>query len=420
MEPPFLKLVMLKGPRQGESLEFPPGSDIRIGRVVRGNTLPIKDTGISSKHLSIQTESGKWVLRDLDSSNGTVFDGSNIPPHTPFYLHDGATIKIGELTSIHVILLDHQELYPSMRGRTGPQVDAVEPGPMGESSDAPVPKPARGRGKGLKRKVQIQSIDENVSVNVGNESGYVDRPANTRATRNSKNKVAASDSKVEVPKNTRVTRNSKNKQSVVQISDSDTPVEEPKNTRVTRNSKNKQSVVQISDSDAPVEELKNKLRTRHSEKKQSALEVYDSDAPLEEPKNKRVTRNSKKQSSPNNSSLECRVENAEAKKTRVGTNRRKLQEESAELEEAKVDDGGVKDGDEDGNGKEKENLNGDTNCPDLEKLSLGEWFDFLEVHLPKQIVDATEEIIDSMRQNAEKLREYIIMHKNDKTETKCS
>ena len=69
----------------------------------------IKDAGISSKHLSILTESGQWVLRDLDSSNGTIFDDTKIPPQTPFHLHDNSTIKIEELTSIHVTLIHHSD-----------------------------------------------------------------------------------------------------------------------------------------------------------------------------------------------------------------------------------------------------------------------------------------------------------------------
>ncbi|KOM56156.1 hypothetical protein LR48_Vigan10g204800 [Vigna angularis] len=49
------------------------------------------------------------MLRDLDSSNGTVLDTSHIPPNTPFALHHDSTIKIGEFTSIHVIFLPSQQ-----------------------------------------------------------------------------------------------------------------------------------------------------------------------------------------------------------------------------------------------------------------------------------------------------------------------
>ncbi|GAB4850982.1 hypothetical protein Ancab_030278 [Ancistrocladus abbreviatus] len=97
-----LKLIMEKGPRKGEALEFNQRCSIRIGRVVRGNTLPIKDPGISSQHLRIEFDSGKWVITDLDSSNGTVVNSSQLNAHSPFNLRDGDEIKIGECTSIRV------------------------------------------------------------------------------------------------------------------------------------------------------------------------------------------------------------------------------------------------------------------------------------------------------------------------------
>ncbi|KNA20229.1 hypothetical protein SOVF_054300 [Spinacia oleracea] len=99
-----LKLVIEKGPRNGETLEFSPRSKIRIGRVVKGNNLPIKDTGISSKHLEIKfnSASGKWLISDLDSSNGTVVNSSKLKPLSPVEILHGDVIIIGELTKIRV------------------------------------------------------------------------------------------------------------------------------------------------------------------------------------------------------------------------------------------------------------------------------------------------------------------------------
>ncbi|RDY14643.1 FHA domain-containing protein, partial [Mucuna pruriens] len=353
-EAPTLRLEILQGPRQGESLEFRPGSAVRIGRVVKGNTLPIKDSGISSKHLSILTESAKWILRDLDSSNGTVLNGSKIPPHTPFTLHNDSTIKIGELTSIHVIFLPPQQ-QPAARPKRNPtRRDRTEPA-------QPVASRGRGRGRALKNRVQIQiqSVDENDACVVNAEPGRVDPPA-------------------------RVTRRSNRERSVAKVCGSgveilDAPeekVEEPKSTR-------NPNLIEISDST-----------------------VGNSGVPVEEPKNTRVTRNSKNARAVNgnanvngsrNSGLECGVENVEKKKIKGVTEKRRLQKEGEDVY-------GVKETYDDGN------------WPDLNKITLDEWFDFLEVHLPKQIIDETEEMIDSMTKKAERLRQYImeIQQRNDK------
>ncbi|XP_048420040.1 FHA domain-containing protein At4g14490-like [Pyrus x bretschneideri] len=100
---------MVQGPRKGKTLEFIPGSKVRIGRVVWGNNLPIKDSDISFKHLSIESESGKWVLQYLDSSNRTVLNGSDIPPNTPVDFTNGNEIKIGEYTFVEVRITNYEE-----------------------------------------------------------------------------------------------------------------------------------------------------------------------------------------------------------------------------------------------------------------------------------------------------------------------
>ncbi|KAL6192110.1 hypothetical protein ACLB2K_038497 [Fragaria x ananassa] len=153
MEPLALKLEILKGPRKGETLEYRPGSKIRIGRVVRGNNLPIKDSGISTNHLVIDSESGQWMVRDLDSSNGTIVNDTALNPNTPFELSDGDEIKIGEYTSISVKIDGHKE---ASRLRRNPRRTAV--GKVGAEA---ANRGRRGRFAAESEVVQVEVKSEN-------------------------------------------------------------------------------------------------------------------------------------------------------------------------------------------------------------------------------------------------------------------
>ncbi|CAI9762712.1 unnamed protein product [Fraxinus pennsylvanica] len=109
---PTLKLIVEKGPLSGQAFDFRSGSRIQIGRVVRGNSITIKDAGISSKHVVIQfapnshpdpgPKSCQWTITDLESSNGTILNDAQLEPAEPCVLSDGDVVKIGEMTSIRV------------------------------------------------------------------------------------------------------------------------------------------------------------------------------------------------------------------------------------------------------------------------------------------------------------------------------
>lgn len=58
-----------------------------------------------------------------------------------------------------------------------------------------------------------------------------------------------------------------------------------------------------------------------------------------------------------------------------------------------------------------ENLEKGKELPDLEKMTLEEWFNYMEVDLPKQILEVTEEMVEGMRRKAERVREYMIEQK---------
>jgi len=375
---PILRLEILQGPRQGQTLDFKPGSAVRIGRLVKGNTLPIKDAGISTKHLSILNESTKWILRDLDSSNGTVLDGSQIPPNTPFTLHHDSTIKIGEFTSIHVIFLPFQQQQPqnalpprrnpTRRGRT-----AVSPDPVPAPSE-PVKPRKRPRGRPVKGtdKSQAQSVDESDPGLVEEPSERVDPPGRVMG------KSKRGRSLVKELENLSLVEEKVEVISVSSDDNFDVPVlEESKKARGTRNSKNTGAVT------AKIENAEKKRKRGVAGKRGLVKEDDDGNGVKEACDGKEE------------GNLD---ENAEKRRKCGVAGKRGLVKEGE-------DRNGVKeacDGKEKGNSKED-----DRSWPDLNKMTLGEWFDFLEVHLPKQIIDETEEMIDSMIQKAERLREYI-------------
>ncbi|TQD71307.1 hypothetical protein C1H46_043163 [Malus baccata] len=136
MEPSALKLVMVQGPRKGETLEFVPGSKVEIYRVVR----------------------------DLDSSNRTVLNGSDIPPNTLVDLTDGEEIKIDKYTFVEVRIADYEESQlrrNPRRAATAAEVTAV---PISES---------RGR-RGRVAKESKEIADERMLRKLrsqGNEEG---------------------------------------------------------------------------------------------------------------------------------------------------------------------------------------------------------------------------------------------------------
>lgn len=72
MKLPKLTLTVVAGPTQGQkySSELP----FLVGRTRASNKCTIKDPEVSSKHIELRAEQGKWVLCELGSSNGTYLN----------------------------------------------------------------------------------------------------------------------------------------------------------------------------------------------------------------------------------------------------------------------------------------------------------------------------------------------------------
>ncbi|XP_022975344.1 FHA domain-containing protein At4g14490-like [Cucurbita maxima] len=369
MEPSAISLIIVQGPREGETLDFRPGSTIRIGRLVRGNSIAIKDAGISTKHLSIESKSiaGKWVLRDLDSSNGTFVNDTKLPPQYAFVLNDGDTIKFGELTSILVRLNSNEEC----QSRRNPRRKAAEKC-NGSDMVGSVAEIGSRRGK----------VVEEISVLMGANDATLE---SGRCPRGRKGRGVKGDITSQVPDCKKIESNLDVGRAPENVSDIGNESSQKIITRSTRGTKNIVSVA--------------------------------TDSVLE--------------SVPENSCVGAEVK-AVAKKTRAGTRgRKKLQKEPPdesetcsgssphevcdrdESENVRIISVNCEEVDDRRASHDEDFLCKAEKAPDLKKMTLGEWFDYLETHLPKQIIDATEEIISGMRIKSAQVREYVAQQKSE-------
>jgi hypothetical protein len=88
------RLVITSGAKAGA--EFPLGRDeITIGRS-SDSAIIIRDDYTSTHHARIMLWNGRWMIQDLDSTNGTFLNGSRVTVPTPIPL--GATVKVGATT----------------------------------------------------------------------------------------------------------------------------------------------------------------------------------------------------------------------------------------------------------------------------------------------------------------------------------
>ncbi|WP_353826908.1 FHA domain-containing protein FhaB/FipA [Agromyces sp. SYSU T0242] len=88
------RLVITSGGKSGA--EFPLGRDeITIGRS-SDSAIIIRDDYTSTHHARLMLWNGRWMLQDLDSTNGTFLNGSRVTVPTPVPL--GATVKVGATT----------------------------------------------------------------------------------------------------------------------------------------------------------------------------------------------------------------------------------------------------------------------------------------------------------------------------------
>jgi Inner membrane component of T3SS, cytoplasmic domain len=88
-------LVAMNGEQKGDDFRIREGVNT-VGNAP-GAEILLRDDTVSSKHASIRYQDGKFILTDLDSTNGTFLNESQSTV-TRSELKDNDTIRIGEIT----------------------------------------------------------------------------------------------------------------------------------------------------------------------------------------------------------------------------------------------------------------------------------------------------------------------------------
>jgi pSer/pThr/pTyr-binding forkhead associated (FHA) protein len=88
-------LVVLEGAQKGDDFRLREGKNA-LG-TARDAEVSLRDTTVSQVHASINYKDGKFLLTDLDSTNGT-FVNSGTEGISRIELHDGDTVRLGETT----------------------------------------------------------------------------------------------------------------------------------------------------------------------------------------------------------------------------------------------------------------------------------------------------------------------------------
>jgi pSer/pThr/pTyr-binding forkhead associated (FHA) protein len=93
-------LHITSGPQEGAQVPLLTPS-VTIGRATRNATwdISLQDRAVSRPHAEIaRQDDGTWIVKDLNSANGTVVNGMPVSPEEPHSLQDGYVITLGETT----------------------------------------------------------------------------------------------------------------------------------------------------------------------------------------------------------------------------------------------------------------------------------------------------------------------------------
>lgn len=118
-------LVIRDGLKWTDVFRLVPGESVTLGRAAT-NQIVIKDDRCSRSHAEIFSSSGQWILRDLESRNGTFVGEQRVSGD--WTLHPGEVIRVGrsQLVFVHRLTEAFNEPPTAVR-QAGEQADEGDP-----------------------------------------------------------------------------------------------------------------------------------------------------------------------------------------------------------------------------------------------------------------------------------------------------
>ncbi|MFO0869452.1 MAG: sigma 54-interacting transcriptional regulator [Pirellulales bacterium] len=113
-------LVIREGTKWTDVFRLTPGRTVTIGRTAT-NQIVIKDERCSRYHAEVFLTQGQWVLRDLDSRNGTLINGERVKGDSILQPGDVVTIAHIQLAFVH----DLSQAFADGAGGRGPNEPTV-------------------------------------------------------------------------------------------------------------------------------------------------------------------------------------------------------------------------------------------------------------------------------------------------------
>lgn len=89
------RVIVEKGPDKGKSFTLTVGQNVIVGRDT-AVPIAINDPMASRRHLVIGERRGQWLIKDLESANGTIVNGRPLESGKVARIGDGETFQIGD------------------------------------------------------------------------------------------------------------------------------------------------------------------------------------------------------------------------------------------------------------------------------------------------------------------------------------